>query len=78
MTARRISEHRSGEHSGFTADYRCRKLIYYEHCTQVRDAIERETLEEVVAREDSVDQSMNLAGLISSMTSRQRCLDCST
>jgi putative endonuclease len=41
--ARRISEHRSGEHKGFTADYRCRKLIYYEHYTQVHDAIDRET-----------------------------------
>ena len=41
--ARRISEHRSGEHSGFTADYRCHKLIYHEHYTQVRDAIARET-----------------------------------
>ena len=41
--ARRIGEHRSGEYSGFTADYRCRKLIYHEHCTQVRDAIEGET-----------------------------------
>ena len=27
--ARRISEHRSGEVSGFTAEYRCHKLIYY-------------------------------------------------
>jgi putative endonuclease len=41
--ARRISEHRSGEFGGFTADYRCYKLIYYEHYSDVRDAIERET-----------------------------------
>jgi putative endonuclease len=34
--ARRISEHRA-------AKYRCKKLIYYEHCTDVRDAIARET-----------------------------------
>ena len=27
---------------GFTANYRCKKLIYYEHCTDVRDAIARE------------------------------------
>ena len=40
--ARRISEHRDGEIRGFTADYRCRKLIYYEHCTNVLDAIARE------------------------------------
>jgi putative endonuclease len=41
--ARRISEHRSGEFSGFATDYRCYKLIYYEHYFDVRDAIERET-----------------------------------
>ena len=29
--ARRISEHRAGEIPGFTANYRCKKLIYYEH-----------------------------------------------
>jgi putative endonuclease len=40
--AHRIGEHRSGEIPGFTADYRCRKLIYYEHCTNVLDAIARE------------------------------------
>ena len=40
--ARRISEHRAGEVPGFTANYRCKKLIYYEHCTDVRDAITRE------------------------------------
>ena len=40
--ARRIAEHRAGEIPGFTADFRCRKLVYYEHCTDVRDAIARE------------------------------------
>jgi len=35
--ARRISEHRAGEIPGFTADYRCTKLIYYEHCTDAGD-----------------------------------------
>ena len=40
--ARRISEHRAREIPGFTADYRCRKLVCYEHCTDVRDAIARE------------------------------------
>jgi putative endonuclease len=39
---RRISEHRFGKIPGFTADYRCRKLIHYEHCTDVQDAIARE------------------------------------
>jgi putative endonuclease len=40
--ARRISEDRAGGMPGFTSDYRCRKLIYYEHCKDVRDAIARE------------------------------------
>jgi len=40
--ARRISEHRAGEIPGFTANYRCRTLAYYEHCTNVQDAIARE------------------------------------
>ena len=40
--ARRITEHRTGEIPSFTADYRCRKLIYYENCTDVQDAITRE------------------------------------
>src|SRR5437763_13563974 len=40
--ARRIAEHRAGEIPWFTADFRCRKLVYYEHCTDVRDAIARE------------------------------------
>jgi putative endonuclease len=40
--ARRISEHRAGEIPGFTAGYRCRKLVHYEHCTDARDAIARE------------------------------------
>jgi putative endonuclease len=40
--AKRVSEHRAGEIPGFTANYRGKKLIYYEHCTDVRDAIARE------------------------------------
>ena len=38
---RRITEHRAGEIPGFAADYRCGKLVYYEHCTNVLDAIAR-------------------------------------
>ncbi|MGI9115853.1 MAG: GIY-YIG nuclease family protein [Chthoniobacterales bacterium] len=40
--ARRVSEHRTGEVPGFTADYRCRKLVYYEHTSDVHAAISRE------------------------------------
>ena len=39
---RRVTEHRAGEIPGFTAHYRCHKLVYYEHCTNVLDAIARE------------------------------------
>jgi putative endonuclease len=38
----RVAQHRSGELPGFTAQYRCHKLIYYEHCTNALDAIGRE------------------------------------
>ena len=38
----RVAQHRSGEIPGFTGQYRCHKLIYYEHCTSALDAIARE------------------------------------
>ncbi len=41
---RRVSEHRSGERRGFTSVYRCHKLLYYEHYTDVHDAIGRAQL----------------------------------
>ena len=55
--ARRISEHRAGEIPGFTANYRCKKLIYYEHCTDVRDAIaqEKAAQEMVASKESGID-----------------------
>jgi putative endonuclease len=40
---RRVSEHCSGEIHGFTSAYKCHKLLYYEHYTEVQDAIGRET-----------------------------------
>ena len=39
---RRISEHRSGETPGFTADFQCHKLVYHEHSSEVEEAIARE------------------------------------
>ena len=39
---RRVGEHRAGEIPSFTARYRCKELLYYEHCTDVLDAITRE------------------------------------
>jgi putative endonuclease len=40
--ARRVAEHKSNDLPGFTADYRCAKLIYWEYHSEVRDAIQRE------------------------------------
>jgi putative endonuclease len=39
---RRVSEHQSSEIPGFTADYRCHKLVFWEHYSYVDDAIARE------------------------------------
>jgi len=39
---RRIAGHRGGAVPGFTAQYRCHKLVYYEHWTDALDAITRE------------------------------------
>ena len=41
--SRRVSEHRNSRIDGFTAKYRCRKLLYYEQYDDIRDAIARET-----------------------------------
>jgi putative endonuclease len=40
--SRRVNEHRSGEIPGFTADYRCHKLVYWEHYSDAEEAIGRE------------------------------------
>jgi putative endonuclease len=39
---RRVFEHEQGLLEGFTKKYRCYKLIYYEHYTDVNTAITRE------------------------------------
>ncbi len=39
---RRVSEHKSSEIDGFTKDYEVKKLVYYEHFTDVKAAIKRE------------------------------------
>jgi putative endonuclease len=41
--SRRSWQHREGSGANFPAAYRCNKLIYYEHCGEIRDAIARET-----------------------------------
>ena len=40
--ARRVSEHRAAEVPGFTQQYHCTHLVYFEHFREVRDAIARE------------------------------------
>src|SRR6266480_4397624 len=40
--SRRVTEHRSGEIPGFTRDYKCHKLAYWEHYSDVEEAIARE------------------------------------
>ena len=65
--ARRVSEHRSGEVPGFTSAYRCRKLIYYEHCTDVQDAIAREKQLKKWSRQKKLE-------LIATLNSRWRDL----
>jgi putative endonuclease len=41
--SRRVWEHREGTGANFPAAYRCNKLIYYEHYTNVHEAIDRES-----------------------------------
>lgn len=39
---RRVYEHKNGLFEGFTKDYGIHKLVYYEMCHDVKDAIKRE------------------------------------
>lgn len=39
---RRVWEHKEGLKSGFTTKYKCTKLVYFEECAEVIDAIKRE------------------------------------
>ena len=39
---RRVWEHKQGIVGGFTKEYRCNKLVYYEHYTDVFSAKARE------------------------------------
>ena len=40
--ARRTEEHRAGLIPGFTADYKCHRLVWFEHYRYVHHAIDRE------------------------------------
>lgn len=39
---RRVLEHKQGLVAGFTKQYNCHHLVYYEEFTNIRDAIARE------------------------------------
>ncbi len=39
---RRVYEHEIGEGSVFTKKYKCKYLVYYEHFTDIDEAIDRE------------------------------------
>lgn len=41
---RRVAEHRTGAIEGFTKQYNLHDLIYFEHFSDIRDAIDRETI----------------------------------
>jgi putative endonuclease len=41
--ARRVFEHREGIYRGFTKRYELKRLVYYEHYQNIRDAIQRES-----------------------------------
>jgi len=56
--SRRTWEHREGIGAGFPSDYRCKKLIYFEHYRIFATHRARKTAQEVVALEENrVDQS---------------------
>ena len=41
--SRRIWEHRDGAGADFPAAYQCKKLIYYEHYSNIHEALARES-----------------------------------
>ena len=59
--SRRTWEHREGTRTGFASDYQCKKLIYYEHYRDIRDALARESQPEemVPGKESRTNQSLN-------------------
>jgi serine O-acetyltransferase len=57
--SRRVNEHRSGEIPGFTADYRCHKLVYWEHYSElIRDGLICSTRFPEISRDVSTSLDM--------------------
>jgi putative endonuclease len=52
--SRRTWQHREGIKAGFAAKYQCKKLIYYEHYRDIRDAIARESQLKKWSREKKI------------------------
>jgi len=40
--ARRVAQHKDNEFPGFSSDYKCRRLVWYEQFRYVNHAIDRE------------------------------------
>jgi putative endonuclease len=58
---RRVFEHKSGRHDGFTSKYKCNKLVYYECGENISGAIFREKQIKAGSRADKIKliESMN-------------------
>ena len=52
---RRVSEHKSGNHPGFTRRYNLTKLVYYEYGDDIASAIAREKQIKGGSRQDKID-----------------------
>jgi predicted GIY-YIG superfamily endonuclease len=50
---RRVSEHKAGTTPGFTADYRCERLVWFERYQYVRNAIAREKNQDLDPRQEN-------------------------
>ena len=53
--AGRVSEHKLKIHEGFTAKYKCNRLVYYEEFQWVQDAITREKQLKAGSRQKKID-----------------------
>ena len=45
----RVAEHKAGTFEGFSNDYRCTRLVYFERCAGPTGAILREAVERLAA-----------------------------
>ena len=52
---RRVYEHKTGLHPGFTKKYNLHQLIYFEHYTDVKAAIDREKQLKAGSRQKKLD-----------------------